>query len=71
MLATLEMDERGSEAARLTEDLPLFSGSFSSVHRPGSHLLLEEVDAIKPDSLSPLEALEVLYKLKASVEQKD
>ena len=71
VLATLETDERGSEAARLTEDLPLFSGSVSSVHRSGSHLLLEEVDAIKPDSLSPLEALEVLYKLKASVEQED
>ena len=71
VLATLEMDERGSETARLTEDLPLFSGSVSSVHRPGSHLLLEEVDAIKPDSLSPLEALEVLYKLKASAEQED
>lgn len=71
VLATLEMDERGSEAARLTDDLPLFSSSVSSVHRPGLQLLLEEVDAIKPDSLSPLEALEVLYKLKASVEQKD
>ena len=71
VLATLEMDERGSEAARLTDDLPLFSSSVSSAHRPGLQLLLEEVDAIKPDSLSPLEALEVLYKLKASVEQKD
>ena len=64
MLAALERDERGSEAARLTKDLPLFSTSFSSVEAPEIDPLVAQIKAVEPDSLSPREALEILYKLK-------
>ena len=64
VLAALERDERGSEAARLTKDLPLFSTSFSSVEAPDIDPLVAQIKAVEPDSLSPREALEILYKLK-------
>ena len=64
VLVALESDERGSEAARLTEDLPLFSTSFSAVELPEIDSLVAQIKAIEPDSLSPREALEILYKLK-------
>ena len=64
VLVALESDERGLEAARLTEDLPLFSTSFSAVELPEIDSLVAQIKAIEPDSLSPREALEILYKLK-------
>ncbi len=63
ILALLEKGERASSLANLAQDLPLFnSQSFS---RPiGPSEVEKSLREINPDSLSPREALETLYKLK-------
>ena len=62
VLAKLEAgrDATGGIAAGL-DDLPLFAAA-EPEHAPDP--LLAELEAIEPDSLTPREALEVLYKLK-------
>ena len=63
MLAKLEAgrDATGGIAAGL-DDLPLFAASAEAEAAPDP--LLAAVEAIEPDSLSPRDALEELYKLK-------
>ena len=63
VLQQLEESDRKSAAATLIDDLPLFAASA----RPESAVdpLHAALDAIRPDELSPKEALEALYKLKA------
>ena len=54
-------DATGGIAAGLT-DLPLFAAAAGPEHLPDP--LLAELDSIEPDSLTPREALETLYRLK-------
>jgi DNA mismatch repair protein MutS len=63
VLAKLEAgrDATGGIAAGL-DDLPLFAASPEPEHPPDP--LLAELDAIEPDSLTPRDALEALYRLK-------
>ncbi len=63
VLAKLEAgrDATGGIAAGL-DDLPLFAATAEPEHRPDP--LLHAVEAIEPDSLTPREALEALYRLK-------
>ena len=63
VLAKLEAgrDATGGIAAGL-DDLPLFACSAEPEHAPDP--LATALDAIDPDSLTPREALEELYKLK-------
>jgi DNA mismatch repair protein MutS len=63
VLAKLEAgrDATGGIAAGL-DDLPLFAASVESEGAPDP--LLSAIDAIEPDSLSPRDALEELYRLK-------
>jgi DNA mismatch repair protein MutS len=63
VLAKLEAgrDATGGIAAGL-DDLPLFAASVEPEGAPDP--LLSAIDAIEPDSLTPREALEVLYRLK-------
>ncbi|MCP1198912.1 DNA mismatch repair protein MutS [Notoacmeibacter sp. MSK16QG-6] len=65
----------GSGAAKLVDDLPLFSAAArhtesDGLTTPGTdpHLnaLAEMLDDIEPDDLTPREALETLYRLKSS-----
>ena len=65
----LETLERGSEgpaarAAKLVEDLPLFAASPASESADEASPVLERLEALDPDSLTPREALEALYELK-------
>jgi DNA mismatch repair protein MutS len=62
VLAKLEAgrDSTGGIAAGL-DDLPLFAAA-EPEHAPDP--LLSAIDEIEPDSLSPREALEELYRLK-------
>ncbi len=53
----------GGLAAGL-DDLPLFAAAIAAEPAP-TDPLREAVDAIQPDSLTPREALELIYKLKA------
>ena len=69
VLAALERGERGSEATRLTEDLPLFSASVVPAKPDEINPMLAQIKAIEPDALTPLEALEILYKLKENAER--
>ena len=63
VLAKLEAgrDAIGGIAAGL-DDLPLFAGAAEPERAPDP--LAAEVDSIDPDSLTPREALEALYRLK-------
>ena len=63
MLAKLEAgrDATGGIAAGL-DDLPLFAAAVEA--EPAPDPLLAALDSIEPDSLSPREALEQLYRLK-------
>jgi DNA mismatch repair protein MutS len=63
VLAKLEAgrDATGGIAAGL-DDLPLFAAKVEPEH--AADPLIEALDSIDPDSLSPREALDALYKLK-------
>ena len=64
MLSKLEAgrDATGGIAAGL-DDLPLFAAASEPEQAPDP--LLASLDRIEPDSLTPREALEALYRLKA------
>jgi DNA mismatch repair protein MutS len=73
ILAGLERTEREKPATKLIEELPLFAAA--SLAHPGSagapepvapDRLREALAAINPDELTPREALEALYRLKAA-----
>jgi len=69
VLAQLEAEDRGSRARALIDDLPLFAAA-----RPAPPptqqdaalvALAAALAALNPDEMSPREALEALYALKA------
>jgi DNA mismatch repair protein MutS len=64
VLKILEQGEQGGALARLAEDLPLFSVARAAAAPPKISPLADELDKIRPDELSPREALELLYRLK-------
>ena len=68
VLALLEKGEEGGALTRLADDLPLFSlareRARPSQRESAAEALLRET---RPDELSPREALELLYRLKALV----
>ena len=67
VLATLEQDEQAGALARLADDLPLFTATGD--HEPPDPSAVEEMlRDIHPDELSPREALELIYKLRALAE---
>jgi DNA mismatch repair protein MutS len=63
LLDRLERQARAGPA-RLALDLPLFQG-LEAEAEPERSRLERELDAVEPDALTPKEALEVLYRLKA------
>ncbi len=69
VLETLEKGEQSSAVTKLADDLPLFAALASNpdpVSEPSGPCDVElALDDIQPDDLSPREALEALYKLKA------
>jgi DNA mismatch repair protein MutS len=68
LLAEFEASDRKKPVERLVADLPLFS---AAVIEPGVSELAAALDAIDPNELTPREALEALYKLKAVRKEKD
>lgn len=62
ILHQLEKEQRGH--AGLAESLPLFSYAPQPVRDPKLEAVAAEIEALSPDSLTPREALDVLYKLK-------
>ncbi|MFN4271910.1 MAG: DNA mismatch repair protein MutS [Aliihoeflea sp.] len=67
VLRMLEEGETSGRAARIVDDLPLFSAAVRKEPPPPAKTdtLREEVQKILPDEISPREALDVLYRLKA------
>ena len=66
VLKQLEESETSGKAARLIDDLPLFSvAAKREAPKPrASDALSEAVAALHPDEMTPREALEALYRLK-------
>jgi DNA mismatch repair protein MutS len=71
VLAKLEAQDRGQTARALADDLPLFAVPSRAAAEPAvpreAEKLVEAVKALHPDEMSPREALEALYKLKAKL----
>src|ERR1700691_1932022 len=69
VLAQLEKKERAQPARALADDLPLFAVPSRAAVEPAppseGEKLIEAVKALHPDEMSPREALEALYALKA------
>ncbi|MCF8479155.1 MAG: DNA mismatch repair protein MutS [Rhodospirillum sp.] len=70
VLDLLEKGDQSSAATRLADDLPLFaaarpkSGTGTGGTPRDPHPLEEALKAVKPDDMSPREALDTLYRLK-------
>jgi DNA mismatch repair protein MutS len=67
VLETLEQGEQAGALARLVDDLPLFSaavGRAAPLGR-GPSALEARLEEIRPDELTPRQALELLYELRA------
>ena len=72
VLSILEKSGRGERNAALLDDLPLFSAAASPVSRlMTANPVVERLAAIRPDELTPREALEMIYALRAMLDQKD
>jgi DNA mismatch repair protein MutS len=71
VLIKLEAQDRGSAVRALAEDLPLFATPSRSASQPAlpneTDQLVEAVASLHPDEMSPREALEALYALKAKL----
>ena len=67
VLSTLEKSRESGSLARLADDLPLFSAAQRAVPErapPAASRLVEALEAVHPDELTPKQALELLYELK-------
>jgi DNA mismatch repair protein MutS len=71
VLAKLEAQDRGQTARALADDLPLFAVPSRAAVEPAppseAEKLVEAVKALHPDEMSPREALDALYALKAKL----
>ncbi|ACI91273.1 DNA mismatch repair protein MutS [Afipia carboxidovorans OM5] len=72
VLAKLEAQDRSSGAQTLIDDLPLFAvtaraSESEEVSSPKDTALIEALNAIEPDELTPREALDALYALKGKL----
>jgi DNA mismatch repair protein MutS len=71
VLAKLEAQDRGQSARALVDDLPLFAVPSRAAAEPAppseAAQLIEALGALHPDEMSPREALEALYALKAKL----
>jgi len=69
VLDQLENTERTNSATTLIDELPLFSVSPQEAPKPAADdsALISALEALAPDELSPREALQALYDLRAKV----
>jgi DNA mismatch repair protein MutS len=71
VLAKLEAQDRGQTARALADDLPLFAVPSRAAAEPAppseAEQLIETLRAMHPDEMSPRDALEALYALKAKL----
>jgi DNA mismatch repair protein MutS len=72
VLAQLEAEDRVSPARKLIDDLPLFAAVRPAPTAPadaGMSAVIAALAALHPDEMSPRDALEALYALKAQLAQ--
>ena len=71
VLAKLEANDRGQTTRALTDDLPLFAVPSRAAAEPQppseAEQLMAALTALHPDEMSPREALDALYALKAKL----
>jgi DNA mismatch repair protein MutS len=71
VLAQIEAEDRVSPARRLIDDLPLFAAAQHAAPAPQKDsaltALVGALEALNPDDMSPRDALEALYALKAQL----
>ena len=71
VLAKLEAQDRGSTTRALVDDLPLFAIPSRAAAEPAppseAERLMDALKALHPDEMSPREALDALYALKAKL----
>ena len=71
VLAKLEAQDRGATTRALADDLPLFAVPSRAAAEPQppseAEQLIEAVRALHPDEMSPRDALEALYALRAKL----
>jgi DNA mismatch repair protein MutS len=72
VLAQLEAQDRTSPAHRLIDDLPLFAAARPAAPQADDALaaMLNALAALHPDEMSPRDALEALYALKARLAER-
>jgi DNA mismatch repair protein MutS len=67
ILSELERSDRESPKRALVDDLPLFAAPVrAEPAKPKADALRETLNALDPDQMTPREALDALYRLKAS-----
>jgi DNA mismatch repair protein MutS len=68
VLAQIEAEDRTSPARRLIDDLPLFAAARPAPQADSAlSNVVEALSALHPDEMSPRDALEALYALKAQL----
>ena len=67
ILEILEEGEQAGSLARLADDLPLFAATPKVASKADP--LRDALEALDPDSLSPRDALELVYRLRAMLEE--
>jgi DNA mismatch repair protein MutS len=71
VLAKLEAKDRGQTSRSLADDLPLFAVPSRAAAEPAppseAEKLIEALRALHPDEMSPRDALDALYALKAKL----
>ena len=70
VLELLEKSDQAGALARLADDLPLFSATVRAAAPAEPSALETALAAINPDELTPMEALEALYRLKALLRER-
>src|SRR6185437_4268569 len=70
VLATLEKGEQRGQLAKLADDLPLFTATVPAKPAAGPSPVDALLDTVRPDELSPKDALEFLYKLKGLLDER-
>jgi len=65
ILTSFENDDFGNKPSKIVEDLPLFEKTYTKkAKQDKKHPIIDEINKIDPDSMTPKEALDELYRLK-------
>ena len=70
VLAILEKGEQRGQLAKLADDLPLFNAAAPVAPAAGPSPVDALLSSLRPDELSPKDALEFLYKLKGLLDER-